>query len=474
MTRIGQRNELLSESNPWWRDPLWHDRDLDLKEARDNQINYNSGVLSNLLVGNLYILRGPRRVGKTVAVKQAIRGLIEQGVPVNSIIRLSAEGLNKTELKDLMVSTPLRPIESGTTRYWFIDEISSVQGDWARLIKNLRDENAEFKTSTVVLTGSNAALLTEAAGVLSGRRGRGTNLDRTLLPMGFATFVSLVSSSPVPPRIEIGVGDLRSQTAADAYDALNPWIADLVTLWETYLGYGGFPQVVAAAKAGIPIPEYFINTMFDVIQNDAFSNSNLDVSTSTSLQNAIWRRTAIPLIVESVAEEVSIQDQVVVRHLRYLENSFLLWRCPKKKMGVAWIPMPKARAKIYAIDPIIARLAHLRNPNYPDIDITVISEMQIGMAVKRRVIRNGGSAAQEDSIFYFTSSTRKEIDFVAECLGPTALEGKYTENDLWSQEAGTVNASIWKGILLTRNVLDTSSRDAWAVPASVLCYLLDT
>ena len=473
MTKIGQRNELLSGSNPWWRDPLWHDKDSDLKEARDNQIHYNSGVLDNLLVGSLYILRGPRRVGKTIAVKQAIKGLIEQGVPVNSIIRLSAEGLTKAELKDLLVSTPLRPIESGVSRYWFIDEISSVQGEWDRLIKNLRDESAEFRAATVVLTGSNAPSLTAAAGTLSGRRGRGTNLDRTLLPIGFATFVALVSPGPLPPRTGLEIGDLRSRTAANAYEALNPWIGDLVKLWETYLGYGGFPLVVAAAKAGIPIPDYFINTMFDVIQKDAFRTSNLDVSTSTNLQSAIWKRTAIPLIVESVADEVSIQDHVVSRHLRYLRDSFLLWSCPKKKDG-AWVPMPKARAKIYAIDPIVARLAHLRNPNYPDIDITVISEMQVGMALKRRLIRSGGPAAQEDSIFYFTSATRKEIDFVAECLGSAALEGKYTENDLWPQEAGTVNASVWDGILLTRNVLDTSGSNAWAVPTSILCYLLDT
>jgi hypothetical protein len=38
-----------------------------------------------------------------------------------------------------------------------------------------------------------------------------------------------------------------------------------------------------------------------------------------------------------------------------------------------------------------------------------------------------------------------------------------------------VEASPWSGILATRSVLDTSSTDgAWAVPAGILAYLIDT
>ena len=473
VTKIGQRQELLARANPWWRDPEWHENDLDLKEARDNQINYHSGVLDGMQEGNLYILRGPRRVGKTVAVKQTIKDLIEQGVPVNSIVRVSAEGWSKKELQDILISTPLPPMPSECRRYWFIDEISSVSGGWDQLIKDLRDEIPEFRTAIVVLTGSNATSLTEAAGTLAGRRGRGSNLDRTLLPMGFATFVTLVTANPVPPRSAIAIGDLRGRVAEAAYNSLSPWIADLVTLWEMYLGYGGFPQVVAAAKAGLPIPVDFINTIFDVIQNDAFKASNLDVTTSTALQEEIWKRISTPLVVANVAKVVGIQDDVVLRHLNYLRDSFLLWRCPKKKPE-SWVSLSKANDKIYAIDPVVARLAHLRNTNRENVDITVLSEMQIGLAVKRRLVAMGRGAVQEENLFYFNNASRNEIDFVSDYFGNAALEGKYTENDAWKSEAATLEASRWDGILLTRNVLDISDSKTWAVPASIFCYLLDT
>jgi hypothetical protein len=72
------------------------------------------------------------------------------------------------------------------------------------------------------------------------------------------------------------------------------------------------------------------------------------------------------------------------------------------------------------------------------------------------------------------SASWPRIDFVSERLGGVALEGKYTEG-AWRSADATVNASAWDGILLTRNVLDTADPDsAWAVPASVLAYVIDT
>ncbi|MHB1738670.1 MAG: hypothetical protein ACYCXA_04155 [Actinomycetes bacterium] len=34
----------------------------------------------------------------------------------------------------------------------------------------------------------------------------------------------------------------------------------------------------------------------------------------------------------------------------------------------AWTPRERAQDKVYAVDPLVARLAHLRNPDRADID----------------------------------------------------------------------------------------------------------
>ena len=102
-------------------------------------------------------------------------------------------------------------------------------------------------------------------------------------------------------------------------------------------------------------------------------------------------------------------------------------------------------------------------------------EQQLGMALRRRLdVSAPGRWAEHDQILHVRTATRKEIDFVGPDLGQIAIESKYTESGAWRGEAATVIASEYFGILATRNVLNTQQGDAWAVPAAMLAYLIDT
>jgi len=472
-TRIGERAQELSRLNPWWRDPGWAATDADLVDARNSGLAYRSGVLGGLEPGGLYLLRGPRRVGKTVAVKQKIEDLLAAGTPTHAVVRTAVDGWAAKELRTLAQNTSLPPIPPGTVRYWFLDEVTAVTGNWAEQIKWLRDNDPGFRAATVVLTGSNAAALTDAAGVLAGRRGKLTNLDRTLLPMGFRTFVAHMPTGSMPASPQLPLHALRSRQAATVYESLLPWLDELVRLWELYLAYGGFPVPVAAARAGQPIPDYFVDDMFDVISNDTFAGSRLGALTEMALLERLWKSMASPANLSSIAADVDISADVVTRHVGYLRDAFLLWACPRRADD-AWLPRERAQDKLYAIDPVVARLAHLRNPARSDIDPTVLTEMQIGMAVRRRILAERPRSSADESLFYVRTPTRKEIDFVAADLAGVALEGKYTEDGRWVRESATVNASEWDGILATRNVLDTQGPNAWAVPAAFLAFCIDS
>ena len=219
--------------------------DPDLREAADTGLSYRSGALSGLVTRCLYVLRGPRRVGKTVALKQQIEDLIADEVPPTAKIRVAADDMAAKELRTLVQNTALPMLPAGHRRVWFFDEISSVTGNSAQEIKWLRDNDPAFREATVVLTGSNATALTEAGGELAGRRGRATNLDRSLCPMGFRTFAELVAHAPLPDVEPLDVASLLGAIARSAYQASLPWLDDLVRLWETHLTYGGFPRSVA-------------------------------------------------------------------------------------------------------------------------------------------------------------------------------------------------------------------------------------
>ena len=115
-----------------------------------------------------------------------------------------------------MGNSTLPVLREGETRFWFLDEVSAVSGDWAQQLKWLRDNDEQFRRDTVVLTGSNARALAEAGGVLAGRRGRGAHLDRILLPMGFRTFATTILRGDVPPGGHLAAAELahpRSERA---------------------------------------------------------------------------------------------------------------------------------------------------------------------------------------------------------------------------------------------------------------------
>ncbi len=353
------------------------------------------------------------------------------------------------------------------------DEISAVTGDWAQQIKWLRDNDTGFRDATVVLTGSNSAALTSAAGTLAGRRGSTTNLDRTLLPIGFRTFVSLVGLAPHPATPAISPAQIHSAAGRAAYNALLPWLDQLVRLWDVYLAYGGFPRSVAAAAHGEPVPADFVEDLFNVIAGDAFRNSRLGVTTEMALLERLWLSMAAPANLSKIGNDIGVAEPGVARHVNYLENAYLLWRCPQRTDG-KWLARGRAQDKVYAIDPLIARLAHLRSDARADIDPTVLTEMQLGMALRRGILASNPGAASDDFLFHVRTPARKEIDFVAEALAGAAVEAKFCEDGGWHSEAATVNASEWDGVLCTRNVLDLDTSRAWAVPACVFAFLLDT
>lgn len=472
-TSLGQLTAEIHRTNPWWRSPRgWAATDPDLRSAASNGLDYRPAALAGLERGGLYLLRGPRRVGKTVTVKQVIQDLLASGVAPMAIARLAVDNWEAKNLRTVIQNVPLPPLPDGMVRWWFIDEVSAVTGDWAAEIKWLRDNLPEFAEAVVVLTGSSAGSLTNAAGTLAGRRGQVDDTDRTLMPLGFREFALLwypdLANLPVLP-----LSDLHSKVGADAYGEASVWLADLVPLWETYLHYGGFPVAVAAAKAARPVPKWFIDTLFDIVHKDAFAASNLDETQTAELVERVWASVSTPLSQNTVGSDVGVHHSVVARHLDSLRDAYLLFSVPQLERE--WIGAPRAMDKVYPVDPIIGRLAHLRSASRSDLDLTVLAESQLGMALQRAHLADGSDWAGEKPLFYLRTPARKEIDFVGEALAGAAVEGKYTEAGRWLREAATVNSSSYLGILATRNVLDTSAGQsgAWAVPACILAVLID-
>lgn len=470
----GEAQQTLIATNRWWRDPNdWPRSDPDLRDASRAPFEYRADVLAGLAEGGLYVLRGPRRVGKTVAVKSAIRELIDGGTEPRRIVHMPVDGLRSRDLGSLVDAADALMPNHGP-RYWFFDEITGITDGWPERIKWLRDNDARFHTDTVVLTGSSASDLTAATKALAGRRGGASAPDRVLLPMGFRSFVGLVAAEPphIPAAPLPSVADLAPRQLRALTGELVPWLDILVRTWEVYLHVGGFPKAVAEFVGQRQVPQTLRTSLLDVIHGDAFRNSRWSRLQTRDLLLRLAAGLCSPLNVQSLANDLDVSQTACKQRLDELREAFVVWPCHRE---VELRPKLGAQLKLYFTDPIYARLVDEATPGGGSMapDLPQSSQQQLGLALIRACEReNPGEPTGGGHVLHHRTASRKEIDFVGPSFGGLAIESKYVDGG-WRRAALTLRASRWRGILATRSELDLSDDDVLAVPTAVLAWLID-
>ena len=473
----GEAQQLLIATNRWWRDPVgWPSADPDLREAAEAPFEYRANVLAGLAPGGLYVLRGPRRVGKTVEVKHTVRDLIAAGVAPRRIAHMAVDGLRSRDLGLLVDAADALMPEDGV-RYWFFDEITGVADGWPERIKWLRDNDARFRTDTVVLTGSSTNDLTAATKALAGRRGEARAPDRVLMPIGFRSFVSLAVSEP-PPATDgrLAIPDLAPHRLRATARELAPWLDILVRAWETYLRVGGFPTAVARYASGREDPGTLRRSLIDVIHGDAFRRAAWSRPQSIDLLRRLTSRLCAPVNMASLANDIGVSQGALKSRIDDLREAFVMWPCYRED---ALRPKLGTQPKLYFTDPIYAQLAG-ENPRAfpastaPEADVTQLSQQQLGVALLRASERTApGTHAGFDRVLHHRTATRREIDFVGPAFGGFAIESKYVDGN-WRRSALTLKASPWRGVVATRSELDLGEGDVAAVPTALLAWMIDS
>lgn len=464
--RSGDIYQSLTTTNRWWIDPAgWTEQDPDLRNASKAPFRYTAGVLSDLTPGGLYLIRGPRRVGKSVEMKHAIASLLSSGVHPRRIVHMSMEGWDARHLARLVDIAQQLTLDG--RRYWFLDEMTGIVGSWPERIKWLRDNDPRFQTDTVVLTGSSSADLREAIGVLAGRRGAVSAPDRVLLPMGFRDFASLVVEERLPHHIgPLRIADLSEHLREATFD-MAPWLGILVNAWETYLWVGGFPLAVSGYLRDRQVDPALWAGLWEVISGDAFRRARQsDLQTRTMLERLV-RGLGSPVNVARIARETDITPVTAQQRIGNLREAFVVWPCHREE-GLK--PRLKAQKKIYFSDPVYRLLTPRR------VDLSLLSEQQLGVALLRNLEREKpGSYVQCDGVLHHRTKGQREIDFVGPDFGGVAIESKYVDDGPWRHMEGRMfKASPWSGVVATRSQLDIRDDETLAIPAGIIAWLLDT
>jgi predicted AAA+ superfamily ATPase len=469
----GQLRRLLVDHSPWRSRPEWERDDPDMRAAGALPLAYAPAPLRGIRPPGLYVLRGPRRVGKSLELKRAISELLAHGVERKTIFYCACDGLGAQDLRRLVLAGHNAVRTLPGPRYWVLDEITAV-GGWSAVVKQLRDQNTEFREACVVLTGSSARDLREATKDLADRRGGIADSDRLLLPMGFRAFCHAVGSFRETPDAHLRPRDLLTAAAARAIGELEPWSSALDDAWQLHLSVGGFARAVGELVRDGAVSRGFVDALWDVIAGDAIRGSDVTEAHVAALLARLSANLGSPVNASAIATDVGLRDSDRVNgRVDDLVTAFLAWRCYRARSGR---PNPAAQRKVYFVDPLIAQLVHLRANTVPAPDLSLLNEQQIGLHLSRATSLDRPSAFVESATVMFErTGTGAEIDFVGPELD-IPFECKY-EDKPWKRATLTMRARHGRGVLVTRTPLETSlghgEPSVWAVPAGMLAWLID-
>lgn len=481
----------LGQVNPWWRaaaaraDPLaWTTDDRTLKDRAHHDLGYRADALDDIATmppdDRLILLRGPRRVGKSVVLKDTITALCQRpDVDPRQVIYLPADGMSTRDLtRAIVLGRELtRSVDGGSgsmRRVWLLDEVTGIDG-WTSTLKYQRD-NTPFGDDTIVCTGSSWSDTGEIErDLLAGRAGTATSRRvRLLHPMRFRDVLE-VTRPGIPRPDPVAAWDLQGDAARSAASDLELFVDELDLAWQAYLTSGGFPRAVAEhTRTGI-VGRAFLDDLEAWLHRDVDRDGPID--SIPRLLAELHARSTAPLNRTATSASLSYANRQSfdLRLNRLVRNFAAVW-C--HQISDAGDRVSGAQSKLYLTDPLLSWLGHHLRAGTPAPDMTALTESALAIHLAIAIDeQQPGRWVNGDTIGYVRTGKGNEIDFGPVAIpttGGTAhttpLEAKWVTRG-WRSEALVIENRFGRGILATKNVTDFS-HTAWAIPAPTIALLL--
>ena len=331
----------LALDNPWWK----AGHGIDAEEASWPRRAYFARFLrlvAETPVRRAVVLIGPRRVGKTVMLKQLVQRLLQDGVAGVQLLFLSIDtplysGYSLERLLRLFVDLHRHPPERPL---WVLfDEIQYLK-DWEVHLKSRVDS---YPGILFVASGSAAAALR----MKSRESGAGRFTEFMLPPLTFAEYLRFAGQEQA--LIREGEPSLAGTPGYLATD-----IAALNAEFVNYLNYGGFPEAVMneAVRAN---PERFLrqDVVDKVLLKDLPSLYGIgDTQELNRFFNVLAFNTGNELSLDALSQHSAIGKSKLGDYLEYLEAAFLIRRVHRIDDNA--LRLQRARTfKVYLTNPSI-------------------------------------------------------------------------------------------------------------------------
>lgn len=306
--------QYLADTNPWWT----AGQGVDDRVRGWPRRAYFAAFLRELRATEprrALVLIGPRRVGKTVMLMQAVQHLLDAGIVGTQILyaQMDAPLFMGDSLDSLVRRFVALHRHEPTRPLWVLfDEIQYLK-DWQTHLKVLVDTHRQVR---IVATGSAAAALKMG----SRESGAGRFSDFVLPPLTFAEYLDFS-----------GRESLIVETADDGLARLcydTPNIGELNAEFLNYLNYGGFPEAVIESTVRADPRRFLRQDIVDkVLQKDLPSLFGI---ADTQLLNRFFHVLAFnsgnEVSPESLAQTTGLKKHAISEYLEYLEAAYLVRR----------------------------------------------------------------------------------------------------------------------------------------------------
>lgn len=359
--------EIISQ-NPWWKHGAEFVRyDKNLQEAKPIFFE-RKGI--ELEKGSIYILRGPRQVGKTTYLKNAIRRLIERGVSSKDILYLSLDFFTSRREMRNAIGYFIDSTRDSAEIYLFLDEITALE-DWNLELKYMADQGLT-KRGIILATGSSAVKLREKGELLPGRGLEGN--EYYIKPLSFREFalqsIDFIAAmitrdefwevlnrlKPILKESSISLSytleDIRKETQKVIH-----FKRELGYLLQIYLITGGLPGVINHYLAnryskGKEMIEPQVSEIFirDVLGD--LSRLQRQETIVRQILKAIVERYSSRYSFSKLSREIDRTHITTIDYLEFLEDSFIsfiLYAYDFNRNEPKW----KGDKKVYFFDPFV-------------------------------------------------------------------------------------------------------------------------
>lgn len=373
MKGIFDKNSLITVLKDW---NFW-DQELACGMKRKG---YLARIKPLLSTGQILVITGPRRAGKSYLMRQMARELIDSGLPPAQILMVNFEDprlgpLNTAALEQIFEVYLEFKNPSGRP-YLFFDEIQEVD-EWEKWVRMMHErEKAVF-----VISGSNARLLSrELSTLLTGR-----HVGVTVFPLSFREMALFK-----------GLPDIAEQELPFRRIELSRLLPD-------YLEWGSFPAVVQAEAKKELLLQYFD----DVLRKDLIRRYKVRKGEELISLAKFYMTNQGSLVTFNSAEKfLKISADTIEKFSSFFEEAYLFFF--NARFSFKMKERLKSPRKVYAVDTGLANTIGFRSaPNRGRLAETLVF-------LKLARIR---SENPEYEIFYWKDHLHREVDFVVKA-GP--------------------------------------------------------